>query len=144
MEARNDNTWSADTHDIDASSAGPLPGSVGRHTRSDSNGTEHGGNQQEDEYQLLHGNQTAEFGPPASDYGRRPPERRYDDEDELDQHNRYSVAPPYEDTEYRGGRMGYHPSSSLTPDAYEREQSGPAFPPAPYGYGGPQTPRDVV
>lgn len=139
VEAGKDNTWSADPQDAEED-GGPGMVAAGHH-RTGSDGTERGGNQEEDEYQLLHAGE--------AEYGRRP-ERRWDnnnnieDDNELDQHNRYDGPPRYDDTEYSGrGRQSYHAPSGAGHDGFG-EQSGAAFPSAPYGYGGPMTPREGI
>jgi hypothetical protein len=130
VEAGKDNTWSADTQDPDDDGAAA-------HNRTGSSGTERGGNQEEDEYRLLHAND--------ADRGRNAGRRWDDDLDhDHDQHNRYDVPPQYEDTAYRGsGRQSYHPPGAGGHDDYD-DHSGAAFPSAPYGYGGPITPREGI
>lgn len=141
IEGGKDTVWSTDTHDIDQAA---------HHHRTGSSGTERGGNQEEDEYQLLHGTETE---------GGYHPGRRFDE----DQHNRYD-APPHSDiadTSYKGAAHdGYHgPPSTLSPDGYERSSAdypsteypsntsygpnGAAYPPAPPysgGYSGRRSP----
>jgi hypothetical protein len=95
--------WSTDTHDIDHAA---------HHNRTGSGGTERGGNQEEDEHELLHGTETE---------GGYHPGRRYDE----DQHNRYDDPPHLADTSYKGAHGSAYevPPSTLSPDGYERSSA---------------------
>jgi hypothetical protein len=128
MEGAKDTTWSADTHDLEVEGSS--------HNRHESSGTERGGDQEEDEFHLLHGTEAEQGHHP----GRRwedDPAHRYGDGPDDDHH--YDGPPQYQDTEYRGAHSSYQPPSSLSPDQYE--QSSAAFPSAPYGYTGPNSAR---
>ncbi|OCK79680.1 hypothetical protein K432DRAFT_382870 [Lepidopterella palustris CBS 459.81] len=93
LEANKDNAWSADTHDIDH---------LHRESDDDDTRTERGGNQEEDEYALLHSTDT--------DEGRHPGRPLSWGED-----RRYSAqapAPPYAEYEQ-------HQTNALSPGGYE-------------------------
>jgi hypothetical protein len=64
-EAGKDSAWSTDMHD----DTGYGGGSSAPYDRPGSSGTEHGGDKQEDEYQLLHGAGQEGQGPTGNEYG---------------------------------------------------------------------------
>jgi hypothetical protein len=119
-----DPVWSTDTHDIGADDD--------HNRRAPSDGTDRGGDQEEDEYHLLHGAADAE---PDHRPGRRW-DQRADAEYQRDDTS-YAPPPPEYDTEYRGAH-GYHaPHHDGYEDPSESEPQQPvSFPSAPYGYRG--------
>lgn len=115
LTSNKDPVWNTDTADIDDH----------HNHRPDSAGTDRGGHQEEDEYQLLHGADT--------DHGHHPARHWNGDHGQSGHGGRYGDVE--EDTSYQGayGESNSQVSSSMTLDGYPSE-----FPSAPYGYNGPR------
>jgi hypothetical protein len=128
-----DPVWSTDTHDI----SGGADEDQHNH-RAPSDGTDRGGDQEEDEYHLLQGGNDAE---PAAHHGAPPPQPRWDAraDDRYDRNDDYPPPPPEYDSEYRGAHGGGYMAPHH--DGYEDPSESVAhqpvsFPSAPYGYRG--------
>jgi hypothetical protein len=122
-----DPVWSTDTHDI----AGGGGEDDQHNHRAPSDGTDRGGDQEEDEYHLLQGTNT-ELG--------HHPGRRWDQraDAEYTQADDYPPPPPEYDSAYRGAHGGYQaPHHDGYEDPSETVAQEPvSFPSAPYGYRG--------
>jgi len=115
-----DPVWSTDTQDI---------GGEDDHNRAPSDGTDRGGDQEEDEYHLLQGGTESELG--------HHPGRRWNQQDDTE----YPPPPPEYDTEYRGAH-DYQTPGAVHNDEYLQDPSElqahrpVTFPSTPYGYRG--------
>ncbi|KAF2669126.1 hypothetical protein BT63DRAFT_455101 [Microthyrium microscopicum] len=122
-DANKDPAWSTDMHD----DTGYGGGYDAQHNRTGSAGTEHGGDKEEDEFQLLHGSSSDSIhrDPQAGAHPGRPwEESRYGRPESGDVRD--------EDTSYGGG--AYHAPSALSPTTgYSPHETEP-YPQTPYGY----------
>jgi len=123
-EAAKDPAWSTDMHD----DTGYGGGYDAQHNRTASSATEHGGDKEEDEYQLLHGTSTDNIhsDPEAGAHPGRPwEESRYGRPGHDDGHE--------EDTSYGGG--SYQAPSALSPTTGYSPAERVPYPETPYAYG---------